>query len=445
MQRLNWLAVAAWIGFSSSAIGAEPAANCEAGVYRLADGSLVDVGPDGDRLRWRTLDGRTGGLSKDAAGAWTSSLGWTREPDRIAVSFSACGSGAITFDGKPGTALKLEPIETRFSSGGETLAGRLVLPPGAGDAPLVVLGHGSEKTSALATGFRQRLYPAAGVGVFAFDKRGTGQSSGKYTQDFEVLAADAAAALNEARRLAGKRASRVGFLGGSQAGWVLPLAAQMAPADFVIVGYGIADSPLTEDRTETLQDLRAAGWGPEVLAKAGEVTDATGAVIASDFTSGFERLNAVIGKYGREPWFKDLNGEFTGEVTQAAMAYPEAVLRVEGPKRDEGTTWEFDAMASLRRLRAPLLWMIAGADTGGAGEETKDNLLTLQREGRPVTIVVFPNTEHGIHLIRSTDGKREEIGYHPGFFGAELDFVKTGSVRRKYGDAEVHLPKRVRR
>ena len=219
---------------------------------------------------------------------------------------------------------------------------------------------------------------------------------------------------------------------------MLPLAAQKTPADFVIVGYGIADSPLIEDRTETLQDLAAAGWGADVLSKATEVTDATGAVIASDFTSGFERLKAVVAKYDKEPWFKDLKGEFTGDIVK----YPEAVLRVEGPKRDEGTTWEFDAVASLRRLRAPLLWMIAGDDTEGAGEETPRNLFKLQAEGRPITVAVFPHTEHGIHTLRlGVKGRRDEIGYAAGYFPMELDFARTGRLSTHYPGAKVHRPR----
>lgn len=417
--------------------------NCEVGVYRLSDGTIVDVAPDRGGLRWRTLGGRTGLLEKaPAGGGWVSFLGWTREPDRVAVAFGPCGRGSVNFEGKAGNALQLQLIETTFKSGSETLAGRLVLPAGSAKVPVMVVGHGSERSSALVNAFRQRLYPAAGVGVFVFDKRGTGKSSGKYTQDFNVLAGDAVAAMSEARRLAGKRATRFGFQGGSQAGWVLPLAAQKASADFVIVGYGIADSPLTEDRTETLQDLAAAGWSSDVTAKAVEVTKATGAVVASDFTSGFAELAAVVAKYGKEPWFKDLKGEFTGEVVK----YPESVLRVEGPKRDEGTSWEFDAMASLRRLQVPLLWLIAGKDTEGAGEETKRNLLILQREGRPVTVAIFPETEHGIHLLRTTSsGKREEIGYAPAYFPMELDFAKTGRMRRHYAGIEVHLSKRGRR
>jgi hypothetical protein len=440
MQGLKWIAAGALMALAvggAPALAADaPGQPCEVGVYRLADGALVDVAPEGKGLRWRRLDGRTGSIVREASGAWAGRLGFTRDPDPTVVAFGPCGSSSITFAGVQGSRVELAVTDTTFRSGGETLAGRLVLPPGESRVPVMVVGHGSERSSALETAFRQRLYPAAGVGVFVYDKRGTGKSTGHYTQDFDVLAGDAAAAMTETRRLAGARGSRFGFQGGSQAGWVLPLAAQKVPADFVIIGYGIADSPLVEDRTETLQDLTAAGWGPDVLAKAREVTDATGAVIASRFTSGFDALRAVTGKYGKEPWFKDLNGEFTGEIVK----YPEQVLRVEGPKRDEGTSWDFDAVGSLRRLPAPLLWMIAGADTEGAGPETAAHLFALQREGRPITVAVFPNTEHGIHLLRTgADGAREEIGYSAGYFPIELDFAR-GRLAKSYGGAEVHLP-----
>ena len=412
---------------------AEEAPDCRVATYRLRDGRLIDVGPEGKGLRWRSLDGRTGALTPQPGGGLASTKGWTDRPDGVSVTFGPCGSGTVIVDGMAGKAASFEVHDTRFVRDGVDFTGRLVLPKGATRVPVMVLGHGSERWSAVANGFRQRLYPAAGVGVFIFDKRGTGGSGGKYTQDFDVLAQDLAAAVAEARRLGGARIGRIGLQGGSQAGWVLPLASTKAKVDFVIVGYGIAAGPLTEDRTETLQDLAAAGWGAEVLAKAREVTDATGAVMASNFTGGFERFNAVVAKYRSEPWFKDLKGEFTGEM----VTYSEAQIREVGPQRDEGTPWTYDAVGALARVTTPLLWMIAGADTEGAGEETPRNLLALRAEGRPFTVVEFPNTEHGVHLLETRGGVREQVAYAPGYFAMELDFAKHGRLTRAYPAARV--------
>ncbi|PPJ44707.1 alpha/beta hydrolase, partial [Rhizobium sp. KAs_5_22] len=95
---------------------------------------------------------------------------------------------------------------------------------------------------------------------FVYDKRGTGGSSGKYTQNFHELSDDAGAALREALRVGGARVGRIGYLGGSQGGWVAPLAASKTPqAQFVEVGFGLADGVLAEDRDQVVLDLRAAG------------------------------------------------------------------------------------------------------------------------------------------------------------------------------------------
>lgn len=79
--------------------------------------------------------------------------------------------------------------------------------------PIVVLLHGAEADSAVRSNSLQRRLPPAGVGAFVYDKRGTGSSTGEYTQDFQILARDAVAAMREARRLAGDRAARIGYQG----------------------------------------------------------------------------------------------------------------------------------------------------------------------------------------------------------------------------------------
>jgi dienelactone hydrolase len=411
-----------------------PAA-CHVAAYRLSDGRLLDLSPSLNKpgLRWRLLDGRVGRFADQEDGAWVSRSAWGDAPDGVRAALGACGEGRIRFEGVEGRAVDLEVTDTSFRSGSETLKGRLVLPKGAGRVPIAVVGHGSERDPYVGVHFRQRLYPAAGVGVFVFDKRGTGGSTGKYTQDFHVLSADAVAAMAEARRLAGRRAGRVGFLGGSQAGWILPLAATKTKADFVIVGYGVAASPLAEDRTETLQDLAAKGWGPDVLKKALEVTDATSAVMAARFRGGYEQLNAVVAKYRGEPWFKDLAGEYTGRMVQ----HSEAALREIGPTVDVGTTWDHDAVGVLRKLDTPLLWMIAADDTGGAGQDTEETLLALAAQGRPITVASFPATDHGLLEYRLDDkGERVSTRYAEGFFQMELDFARKGRLSGPYGRAK---------
>ena len=101
----------------------------------------------------------------------------------------AARRGEIEFDGKNAHRVPFDVTDTVFEGRGRIeLAGRLVLPSGKDPVPVVVLVHGAERESAREWYALQRLLPAENVGAFVYDKRGTGGSEGKYTQDFDTLA-----------------------------------------------------------------------------------------------------------------------------------------------------------------------------------------------------------------------------------------------------------------
>ena len=410
---------------------------CHAGAYRLLDGSVVEIGRVSEpaQLRWRRVDGSTGLLSP-ADDAWRSTTGWTGRPDGKVVRFGDCAEARIDFDGQAGSKIAFDITETRFAGKGEQLRGRLVLPQGDGPVPIAVIVHGSEDYSGVDFYSAQHLFPAQGVGVFVYDKRGTGQSTGKYTQDFHLLSDDAVAALAEARRLAGPRAARTGFLGGSQAGWIAPLAAsKTGDAAFVVVGYGMADSPLAEDRDQVMLDLRRAGYGDDVLAKAREITDATGAVVASRREADWERLEAVRRRYAGEPWYPAIKGEFSGLLLQHTREQIEATAA----QHDKGTTWNYDTLPVLRALRIPQLWILAGADREAPPEETRRRLVALAEAGHPITTVVFPDTDHGIREFETgDDDSRTYTRVADGYQRMQADWILTGSLPdAPYGRAQL--------
>ena len=417
---------------------AADAARCHVGAFRLDDGTIVAISPVSEpaQLRWRRDDGRTGLLKRGADGAWTSTLGWTGRIDGVEVGFGTCDEQRITFEGHRGKRLAFDVTDTTFEGHGVTLRGRLLLPKGAGNVPIAVEVHGSERDSAIDYNYMQYLLPAQGVGVFVYDKRGTGQSTGTYIQDFHLLADDARAALVEARRLAGERAGRVGFHGGSQAGWIAPLAAsETTQAQFVLVGYGMATDPLAEDRDQVMLDLRKAGYGDDVLAKAREVTDATASVVASRGARGWDGLAAVRAKYADQPWWQAMQGEFTGMVAHHTRAEVEAIA----PTMEVGTSWEYDPMPVLRHLSIPQLWILAGADSEAPPEETMRRLRMLAAEGRPITTMVFPGTDHGIvEFEAGADGERSETRYAEGYLRMLADWIRDGRLDRgPYGDAQL--------
>jgi uncharacterized protein len=438
----------AWYCFVLCALFAAPslvraadAADCHIGTYRLADGALVDVAPDDDdALRWTQFDGTTGVLHRGADGVWTSTHGWTDRADGITIMFEACPGGQITFGGVSGQRIAPDMKAATFKSHDTVLAGRLVMPKGVKQVPIVVLLHGSEQSSALTdsslqTYFLQHLLPAEGVGAFVYDKRGTGRSGGHYTQDYRLLADDAEAALSEARQLAGARLGRIGYQGGSQAGWVAPLAANRTSVDFVIVCFGLAVNVIDEDQEAVELQMREKGYPPEVIAKALEVASAAETVFENDFKSGFPVLDEVRIKYGSAPWYKDVQGDYAFFVLQQ---HSDAELRALAPKFDWHTPFHYDPMLALHANKVPQLWILGGEDYQAPSAETSRRIKSLMGDGLPFTLAYYPAAEHGMTLFESgSDGKRVSTRYAPGYIRMIRDFARDGKLQGSYGDAEV--------
>lgn len=115
------------------------------------------------------------------------------------------------------------------SSDGTELAGDLYVPTHRNATAAFVLVHGSgpaPRMKALA-----HLLSRSGFAVLTYDKRGVGQSGGLYeetdnvsAQNLNRLADDAVAAFTWLGTNASARDVPAGFVGLSQAGWIVPLA-----------------------------------------------------------------------------------------------------------------------------------------------------------------------------------------------------------------------------
>ncbi len=416
--------------------------HCEIGTYRFSNGEIVDIArSEGEALRWRNFDGTTGVLHilhKKQNGSWTSTLGWTDRPDGHTASFTRCATGEIQFDGKKAHRIPFDVTETVFEGrGGLKLAGRLVLPKGNQRVPIVVLVHGAERESARDSYALQRLLPAENVGAFVYDKRGTGGSDGEYTQDFDTLADDAVAAMREARRIAGTRCARIGYQGGSQGGWVAPLAATRAPVDFVIVSFGLAVSVIDEDQEEVALEMRLKGHSQEEISKALEVASGAEAVFESSFTKGFERFDAVRAKYRNEPWYKDLHGNYTHFI----LPYTAAEIREKGKDFIFRTPFRYDPMPTLRAVEAPQLWILGEDDLEAPSAETGRRIKVLIAEGKPITLALFLHAEHGMTEYEVTPGgERVSTRYAPGYFTMMRDFARNGQLLGTYGSSVIVRP-----
>ena len=422
------IAVLAFFGLREGEEVPPPELLCYSGAYRLEGGETLILGPSSEgTLRYRLLSGRSGRLYPAGDGLWEAGPYWSgREPVVSTLEMGSCEDRTLRFTHQNAPAALGERVEMRtvpleFESHGLTLHGRLVIPPGDGPFPTVVLVHGSNRDSALHWNAQQNVFPAQGVAALVFDKRGTGASDGEYTQDFDLLSDDVVAAVAALRGLARPEVGAIGLAGFSQGGWVAPLAATKTPVDFVIAAYGMAESPLAEDRDEALGTLAAAGYGEEELGRAREVLSATGRVMASRFESGWDELAAVKERYGDEPWFEEIQGEFSGDF----LRYPAWVVRRIGPYFDVGTSWSYDPLPVLETLEIPHLWIIAGKDLEAPPERTLEILRELTARKANLELVVFDEADHGILVFEEVDGERRFTGHAPGYLELLGRWVRT--------------------
>jgi dipeptidyl aminopeptidase/acylaminoacyl peptidase len=182
----------------------------------------------------------------------------------------ACGG---TSPAGPGTAST--PQGATFpSTDGVRLSYALDLPPGSGPFPAIVFGHGSGRTTKDEAMVVKSAMTRLGFAVLRYDKRGVGASTGSYegvgpingARVLGELADDMAAGVAFLRTRPEIDGHRIGLMGISQAGWVIPLAAERAPdvrymilvsGPTVPVGLEIYYSDLAEGTATGYDELSA--------------------------------------------------------------------------------------------------------------------------------------------------------------------------------------------
>jgi alpha-beta hydrolase superfamily lysophospholipase len=139
------------------------------------------------------------------------------------------GNGSVTVDAAgltwKGTRYARVALRQREVRVGVTAA-TLTLPPGAGPFPAVAMVHGSGPATREEFQSFAAYLASQGVAVLACDKRGVGQSLGRYPGErasestIDILARDAQAEARYLVTLPEIDKARVGLFGDSQAGWI---------------------------------------------------------------------------------------------------------------------------------------------------------------------------------------------------------------------------------
>ena len=148
----------------------------------------------------------------------------------LCVALSACATDRLA---------GYSTTELAFVSGGDELRGTLALPlDRPGPFPAVLFVHGDGPVGREAHGyyraFRKAL-AARGIASFSWDKPGVGKSTGDWlAQDMDDRAAAVIAAYRRSSAHERVDEDRIGVIGFSQAGWVLPRLADETWVNYLI-------------------------------------------------------------------------------------------------------------------------------------------------------------------------------------------------------------------
>lgn len=402
------------------------------GAYRLDSGETISISRSAEgTLRYRVFEtGASGRLHPEAGNTYVSGDGFSnREPVQLTVRFQS---------GKDETAQSLrwevtesDPVSAvrvgrerllQFDSDGVQLFARLQLPDSAPPYPAVVLIHGSGDSPGTEWHYNSDFFVANGIAALTYDKRGSGRSGGEFTFDFHQLARDAVAAVNRLLEEPEIDTGRVGLSGYSQGAWVAPLASSMSDSiAFVVVNYGMIESPAEEARLEMRQLLIDADVTDAGLADAEQLIAAAVNLVANEFNCGWEEFDAMKGKYGDSPWMRHLEGTPVAQL----VSYPKFLVTLLARSRlPKGLDWNYDSTALLQTSETPMVWLLAQEDRSAPNEQTIAKLRALEDDGRPIELIVFENADHGMVTFDEVNGERVFTGYAPGYFQAEVDAVR---------------------
>ncbi len=272
--------------------------------------------------------------------------------------------------------------ELRFANGAVQLAGTLYAPRHA-PAAAVVLVHGSGPETRDQYRFYARWLAEHGVAALAYDKRGTGASSGAlYESTYAASAGDVVAAVDAVTAHVDIAPRAVGLVGFSEAEWVAPLAAAASPSVGFVAIIGASGLPPAEQvQAELSLRLTARGYDPATVDRAlalnARVLDyqRTGA--------GRERLESDLRQAASQPWFGD------AEDIPAQLYAP-----------DEYEWWrsvmDFDATEAWSRVAVPVLLLKGGDDDRSPADVMRDRIADALTQGGGLApdVVVFRGADH---------------------------------------------------
>lgn len=288
------------------------------------------------------------------------------------------------------TSPTAEPAgEITFLSGPFTLVGELRLPAGQGPHPVVVFVHGDGPNDRTSGGtyvpIMDRLL-RAGYATFAWDKPGTGQSTGQIDRDRLLeqrsrIVLDAIAMLKQRGDIDGQR---IGLWGISQAGWVMPQVLSRSEDVAFMIAVSCAGGPgVAQGAYLVAAQAVCAGLDREDAARVEAL------LVAVELATTYDEYLDYKRQLEAYPVLGTLN-----ELGLTMSPVPEEAWHP--PNLDGEYFW--DPMQVIEKTPIPILAVFGERDTQVDPLQGAEAYRTaLERAGNPLSRVeVIPGTDHTI-------------------------------------------------
>jgi uncharacterized protein len=303
-----------------------------------------------------------------------------------------------------------------FTNGDIVLRGTLMSPDPPTRHPTLVLVHGSGAADRKGFVFARAL-AEAGIPVFAYDKRGVGESGGDWKKSsIAELASDSVTAVNHLK--AREPNALIGLWGGSQGGWIVPMAATLSTnVAFIISVSGAGMSP-----GEQMLYCQDNQWREARLSENNREQLHLAWKSFYDYISTGQGATALDANVGNLEKVKSLDDRRPLKSSELAA---EPFFQKFG--------YGFDPLPYWRKVKCPVLAIWGERDTMVPAKRSAELIEGALRSAGNTNYVIksFPKARHGIDL----PGKQRlpegwvDWQFAPGYIELMSRWIKERSMR----------------
>lgn len=273
-----------------------------------------------------------------------------------------------------------------------TLSGTLITPKEKGPFPVVVYLHGSGPAERWWPMYYAKEFAKTGVAFFAYDKRGSGKSTGSWVSaSLNDLTSDASAVIRFLKTVDKINPDKIGTYAVSQGGWITSkLAVSETRPAFSIVNSGGGATPYDEELFSYKKNLERGSFSNSEKEEAIKLVKE----YMKYLKTGKDREGLVkkINKAKNEKWYRFINVD--------------RILPTEEGRKYWEWVAKYDPLPDIVKMNYPVLILMGLQDT----EHPVDEAIARWREG----LNKADNNKYEIKIYQDV-GHALRVGGHTNF------------------------------